>query len=301
MAIDDDVSKQIEVINKPEGQKHTGIMIALAIVVALLVVGQIYTLNKLGSLSALRASIAADDGKIHEQLVSQLNDKFANQLSALEDQNAQQLDALKAELNAASKRAGSAGRELKHARAMVAQLQAAQQQEADQLKQQIDQKADQQQVGALSQDMTATKSDLSSTKKKVDTLTSDLGMARSELGTLIARNHDDIDALRKLGERDYFEFTLTKGQESKVAGVGLILKKTNVKHNRFNLALLANDMTIDKNNRTTDEPIFFTPGGGHKRFYELVVNKVISNQVIGYLSTPKAGVETASAAQRTQP
>jgi len=158
MAIDE--VPKVEVNNRSEGQTHTGAMIALAIVVALLVVGQIYTLNKLGSLKGLRASIEADDGKIHEQLVSQLNDKFANQLSALESQNAQQLDALKTEMNDASKRAGSAGRELKHARAMVAQLQTAQQQEAEQLKQQIDQKADQQQVGALRQDMTATRSDL---------------------------------------------------------------------------------------------------------------------------------------------
>jgi multidrug efflux pump subunit AcrA (membrane-fusion protein) len=299
MAIDE-VSK-VEVHNTSDGQKNTGMMIALAIVVVLLVVGQVYTLNKLGSLNTLRASIESEDGKIHEQLVRQLNDKFSNQLAEFSSQNAQQLDALRTELDAASKRAGSAGRELKHARAMVAQLQTAQEQEAEQLKQQIDQKADQQQVGALSQDMTATRSDLSSTKKTVDTLSSDLGMARSELGTLIARNHDDIEALRKLGERDYFEFTLNKGQESKVAGVGLILKKTNVKHNRFNLALLANDMAIDKNNRTTDEPIFFTPGGGQKRFYEIVVNKVSSNQVTGYLSTPKGVMETASAGEGTRP
>jgi hypothetical protein len=304
MAIDD-VPSTIEVHNSSEGQKNTGMLIALAIVVALLVVGQIYTLAKLGSLSGLRASIEAEDGKIHEGLVSQINDRLSNQLSALENQNAQQLDALKTELDAASKRAGSAGRELKHARAMVAQLQTAQQQEAEQLRQQIATKADQQQVGALSADVNATKSDLGTTKKNVDTLSKDLGMARSELGTLIARNHDDVETLRKLGDRDYFEFTLTKGQEKKVAGVGLILKKTNVKRNRFNLTLLEDDMEIRKDNRTADEPIFFTPGGGHRKFYELVINKVNSNEVTGYLSTPKgAVVETASTApsgQGTQP
>jgi hypothetical protein len=298
MAIDE--VPNVEVHNTSEGQKNTGMMIALAVVVALLVIGQIYTLNKLGSLNALRSSIEAEDGKIHEQLMSQLNDRFSNELTDFSNQNAQRLDALKTELDSASKRAGSAGRELKHARAMVAQLQTAQQLEAEQLKQQIDQKADQQQVGALSQDMSTTKSDLSSTKTRVDTLSSDLGMARSELGTLVARNHDDIETLRKLGDRDYFEFTLTKGQERKVAGVGLILKKANVKHNRFNLTLLADDKTIDKNNRTTDEPIFFTPGGGHKKYYELVVNKVDSNQVTGYLSTPKGGMETASNASAGQ-
>ncbi len=36
----------------------------------------------------------------------------------------------------------------------------------------------------------------------------DLTMARSELGTLIAKNHDEIDVLRRLGERDYTEFTI---------------------------------------------------------------------------------------------
>jgi len=302
MAIDE--VPKMEVHDTSEGQKNTGMMIALAIVVALLVVGQIYTLNKLGSLNALRASIESEDGKIHEQLVSQLNDRFSNQLAQFSNQNAQQLDALKTELDAASKRAGSAGRELKHARAMVAQLQTAQQQEAEQLRQQIATKADQQQVGALSEDMNATKNDLGTTKKTVDTLSKDLGMARSELGTLIARNHDDIETLRKLGDRDYFEFTLAKGQEKRIAGVGLILKKTNVKRNRFNLALLEDDMMINKDNRTADEPIFFTPGGGQKKFYEIVVNKVSSGQVTGYLSTPKGAVETASAApagQGTQP
>jgi len=299
MAIDDEGSK-VEVHHTSEGQKNTGMMVAMAIVVALLVIGQIYTLNKLGSLNALRASIESEDGKIHEQLVSQLNDKFSNQLSDFSNQNAQRLDALKTELDSASKRAGSAGRELKHARAMVAQLQTEQEQEAEQLKQQIDQKADQKQVGALSQDMTTTKSDLSSTKTRVDTLSSDLGMARSELGTLIARNHDDVETLRKLGERDYFEFTLAKGQEKRIAGVGLILKKTNVKRNRFNMALLEDDMTINKDNRTADEPIVFTPGGGQKKFYEIVVNKVSSSQVTGYLSTPKGAVETASAASTGQ-
>jgi len=280
-----------------EDQKFAGATVAIIVVLALLVIGQIYTLSKM---SSLRTDIEAQDGKVHEQLVSQLTDKFANQLSTLENQNAQQLDVLKTELDDAAKRAGSAGRELRNARAMVAKLQTDEQQQADQLRQQIATKADQQQVGALSQDMTATKNDLGTTKQTVDTLAKDLGMARSELGTAIATNHDQIEALRKLGERDYYEFTLTKGQEQKIAGVALILKKTNVKRNRFNLTLLEDDMEIRKDNRTADEPIFFTPGGGQKKFYELVVNKVNSNQVTGYLSTPKGAVETASASEGTQ-
>src|SRR4029077_6986162 len=49
--------------------------------------------------------------------------------------------------------------------------------------------------------VTAVSTDLNTTKE-------DLKMAKSEMGTLIARNHDEIDQLRRLGERDYVEFTI---------------------------------------------------------------------------------------------
>ena len=98
-------------------------------------------------------------------------------------------------------------------------------------------------------------------------------------------SHDDVEALRKLGECDYFEFTLTKNARQNVAGLGLTLKKTNVKHNRFDLNLLADDLQIEKKGRAIDEPIFFYPLGGLKKPYELVINKVESDRVTGYIST----------------
>ena len=118
-------------------------------------------------------------------------------------------------------------------------------------------------------------------------------MARSEMGTLIARNHDDIEYLRKLGDRDYFEFTLTKNQPAKVAGVGLTLKKTNVKRYRFNLATLVDDMEVERKDCTINSPVYFYVNGS-KKPYELVVNSVGSNQVKGYLSTPKGVTQVAS-------
>ena len=148
-------------------------------------------------------------------------------------------------------------------------------------------------MGALSQDVSATRSDLDSTKKLLDTTRSDLGMARSELGTLIARNHDDIETLRKLGDRDYFEFTVDKGKSVRVANVGLALKKTNSKRYRYNVVLQADDMEVEKKDRSVNEPVFFYLKG-QKRFYELVVNKVESTKVSGYVSTPKGAVEVAS-------
>jgi hypothetical protein len=118
-------------------------------------------------------------------------------------------------------------------------------------------------------------------------------MARSEMGTLIARNHDDIEQLRKMGERDYFEFTVSRKIPARVAGVGLVLTKTNVKRHRFNLELLADDVQVEKKDRTINEPIFFYVSGS-KRPYELVVNEVKLDQVTGYLSTPKGAREVAA-------
>jgi hypothetical protein len=192
---------------------------------------------------------------------------------------------------------GSAGKQLRSAKALVAKLQQTTAQQAGELKQEIARKADEEKVGALSQDLSGTKTDLSSTQHNVDVLTKDLGMARSELGTLIARNHDDIDALRKLGERDYYEFTLSRGQKQDVAGVGMILKKTNVKRSRFDITLLADDMVVDKKSKTVNEPVAFYVAGS-KRPYEVVVNKVASNQVSGYISTPKGAANPRVASSR---
>ena len=85
-------------------------------------------------------------------------------MSAIENTNAQQMDALKDELDAAAKRVGETGGELKHARAMVTQLQNEQRKQAKQLQEELAQKADQQQVGALNQDVSAQRTDLDNTK-----------------------------------------------------------------------------------------------------------------------------------------
>ena len=83
----------------------------------------------------------------------------------------------------------------------------------------------------------------------------------------------------------------------KVGGGRLTLTKTNVKGHRFNLAMLADDIQVEKKDRTINEPIFFYVGGS-KRAYELVVNEVKPNQVKGYLSIPKGAKEVAASSQR---
>jgi hypothetical protein len=150
-------------------------------------------------------------------------------------------------------------------------------------------KANTDDVNKLNTDVTGVKSDLDATKNN-------LQMARSEMGTLIARNHDEIDQLRRMGTRDYFEFTVNrKGGAQKVGAVQVELKNTNQKKNQFTINVLADDKTFEKKNRSVNEPIFFYTGGSHAAL-ELVINKVTKSSASGYLSVPKAPGSTAASA-----
>src|SRR6201982_2436674 len=130
----------------------------------------------------------------------------------------------------------------------------------------------------------------------LDTTREDLKMARSEMGTLIARNHDEIDQLRRLGERDYVEFTISgRNRPQKVANVTVELKGINQKRNQFSVAMVVEDKRFEKKNRAINEPIFFYTTGTHIP-EELVINKVSKDQISGYVSIPKANSQGAPGA-----
>jgi phage-related minor tail protein len=125
---------------------------------------------------------------------------------------------------------------------------------------------------------------------------SDLNMARSELGTLIARNHDEIDLLRRKGERDYLEFTIAgKNQPQKVGNVTIELKGTNDKKNRANLVVTVEDKRYEDKNRMTNQPLIFYTTDSHTP-EEVVINRIAKNQISGYVSVPKSGAAPVTAA-----
>ena len=158
---------------------------------------------------------------------------------------------------------------------------------ATSMKAELANKANADDVNRLNGDVTGVKSDLDATK-------SNLQMARSEMGTLIARNHDEIDQLRRMGQRDYFEFTVSrKGGSQKVGSIHVELKDTNTKKNQFTINVLADDKNFEKKNRSVNEPIFFYTGGTRAAL-ELVVNKVTKSTATGYLSIPKTPETTAA-------
>jgi chromosome segregation ATPase len=133
-------------------------------------------------------------------------------------------------------------------------------------------------------------------KTDLDATREDLKMARSEMGTLIARNHDEIDQLRRLGERDYVEFTIVgKNKPQKVGNVTVELKGVNEKKNQFSAAMTIEDKQFEKKNRAMNEPIFFYTSGTHIP-EEIVVNKVGKNTISGYVSIPKANSQVSSTA-----
>src|SRR6201985_648260 len=137
-------------------------------------------------------------------------------------------------------------------------------------------------VGGVATDLAGTKEDLK--------------MARSEMGTLIARNHDEIDQLRRLGERDSAEFTIAgKNKPQKVGNLTVELKGVNEKRSQYSVAMTAEDRRLEKKNRSLNEPIFFYLSGT-KIPEELVINKVGKDTVSGYVSVPKANAQSQSSA-----
>ena len=152
---------------------------------------------------------------------------------------------------------------------------------------------------ATSDDVKTVDTKVVGVKTDLDATREDLKMARSEMGTLIARNHDEIDQLRRLGERDYVEFTIVgRNKPQKVGNVTVELKGVNEKRSQFNAAVTIEDRQFEKKNRAMNEPIFFYLSGTHIP-EEIVVNKVGKNTISGYLSIPKANSQTAAAATKS--
>lgn len=146
-------------------------------------------------------------------------------------------------------------------------------------------KASSEAVQSLSGDVSGVRSDLELAKQN-------LQFARGELGTLIARNREEIDQLRRLGLRDYYEFTLDrKGSRAKLGDILIELRGTNTKRNQFTVALHVDDLRLEKKNRSINEPIYFYTRGSRAPL-ELVVNQVGKNKVVGYMSVPKGNAAT---------
>jgi hypothetical protein len=243
--------------------------------------------------------------------MAQNNEKLATQISNLTDTSkvssasqTRHIETLKQELDAAKAAAQS------QARSLSSQAKAEAQAHADQLAKQLqaEEAKVQQQVSSeisevktaattantkiadVATDVGGVKSNLSQTQAELQKTIADLKSARGDLGVqsgLIATNASELAALKRLGERNYTEFKLGKTKDrQRVADITLLLKKTDPKKNKYTVEVMADDKLTVKQDKNVNEPVqFYTTKA--RQPYELVVNQVQKDMIVGYLATPK--------------
>jgi chromosome segregation ATPase len=236
-----------------------------------------------------------------------------SRLAAADARNAdlvQKLDSTNAQLRATSETLGqSVGMTQKQLETRAAAIMAAQRSSAARIEH--EQKATEQQLGQVATDVNGVKTDVGSVKTDVGGVKTDVASTKQDLedtkvqltrvvgdaGVMsgqIARTHDELEMLKHKGDRNYYEFTLHKGQQpTLLATIKLQLKKADEKHSRFTLNVNSDDKTIEKKDKGLDEPVQFYTGKSPV-LYEVVVNSIGKNQVTGYLSTPKGSPQAPS-------
>ncbi|HUK31472.1 MAG TPA: hypothetical protein VLV89_10185 [Candidatus Acidoferrum sp.] len=229
----------------------------------------------------------------------------ATQLSARLDQANSRIAEMRGRLEVTSGKLGLTQAEVSRAQSRALQIEK-EQQESDahltaqigQVKQETDAK-----IGAVSTDLSGTKSDLDATKKDLDATKGKLTMATGDIsnqGTLIARNHDEVEELKRLNERNIYDFTLTtktKGPQ-KVGPIQLQLTKVDSKKYKYTVIMVVDDKQIEKKDKTVDELWQITTRGARAP-YDVVVFEVGKDRITGYLSTPKDSSGSAPAAKPT--
>jgi hypothetical protein len=233
-------------------------------------------------------------------------DKKTQALATEVDKTNTRVADLKGQLDVTSQKLGLTQDELARARSLAQSIKKDQQDSDGQLRQQIGAvQADtttkfgqvETQLTGTQTDVAATKADLEATKSKLQKTVGDLGVQSG----LIATNHDEVEELKRLGERDIFEFSLSKAKAAQHVGpIQVQLKKVDPKHFKYTVNVVADDKVIEKKDRTVGEPIqFYTRGA--RAPYEIVVFDLSKDEIKGYLSTPKAGAPAAASSAATPP
>ncbi|MGD0871989.1 MAG: hypothetical protein ABSB88_20760 [Bryobacteraceae bacterium] len=145
-------------------------------------------------------------------------------------------------------------------------------------------------VSSVKGDVSSVKSDVASTQAEVEKTGSELKRMTGDMGVmsgLIATNGEQLNALKELGERNYEQFDIKRtGGPRKIGTIQLALAKADPKRNRFTMNVLADDKTVQKRDRTINEPVQFYLAG-NRQPVEIVVNEVKKDEVVGYIAMPK--------------
>jgi chromosome segregation ATPase len=254
--------------------------------------------------------VQTDMAKMKEQFSNELsNQKDASTVTTVAHQK--RIDTLKEELETARTQLNSEAKNLSaqakleasaHADALAKQLA----EEESKTKQQV--AAQQTEIGDVKQSATAAnariadvstdvggvKTNLSATQAELQKTIAALKSTQGDLGVqsgLIATNGTELAALKLRGERNYVDIKLGKTKApQRYADITILLKSTDPKKNKYTVQVMADDKLTEKKDKNVNEPVqFYTAKGGHLP-YELVINQVGKNEIVGYLSTPKETV-----------
>ena len=250
-----------------------GIVVVVLAIVSLAALGVGWTASN--KAASLQQSLAAQ-----QRQATQDGDVLNQRLSKAEDTNAQ----LQGELSVVTDKMKLTEGELGRARAQAKKIKEDDDKQltdlTNNLNGQLATKATVDDVNKLGTDVTGVKTDLDTTKNN-------LNMTRGEFGTLIAKNHDEVEELRRLGERDYYEFTNDKkNTREKVGSLMVELRTVNTKKSQYSVSIFVDDQLHEKKNLSANEPLYFFQNGNRAPL-EFVVNTIGKDKIAGYLSVPK--------------
>jgi len=215
-------------------------------------------------------------------------------LTAQLDQANSRIADLKSKMEITTQRVGLTQSELAQAKSRAESIRKEQQTSDEKLTEQLGQvqKESEEKIGAVAtevggakKDIETTKNDLEATKGKLDRSLGDMNV----MSGLIAHNRDDLEDLKRRGDRNYYEFTLQRSKTpQRVGPVQVSLNKTDPKKAKYTVTVIADEKTIEKKDKTSGEPVqFYVKGSSRMAPYEIVVFDVGKNQITGYLATPK--------------
>jgi chromosome segregation ATPase len=282
-------------LSGPHEAPTSGSRFALPVLFGAVIALAAFSIYLFVTLNHLRADIA----KVREAVTNEIATVRESSLATTEA-NRKHLESLREELEAARRNAALAAGQakleaLKHAEELAKQLEAEQKRQHQQVKGELSQvqqaaTAANAKIADVSSDVSSVKSEVASTKSELEKTISELKRVTGDLGVqsgLIATNAKELAALKALGDRNYYDFTISKSkQPQKVGDVLIRLKKTDAKRNRFTMDVIADDKTVEKKDKTINEPVQFYVAAARQP-YEIVVNQVKKNEIVGYLATPK--------------
>jgi hypothetical protein len=261
--------------------RWVGIVIVALAVVSLVALGAGWTASTRSK--ELEQNLASQNEQFKKN-----EDVLSQRLAKSEDTNAQ----LQGELSVVTDKMKLTEGELSKARTQAKKIKEEDAKELadlqNQTSAQLATKANVDDVNKLGTDVNGVKTDLESEKNN-------LQMARGEFGTLIAKNHDEVEELRRLGERDYYEFSIDKkNNREKVGNLMVELHNTNTKKSQYTVTIFVDDQRHEKRGLTANEPLYFFENGARAPL-EFVVNQVGKDKITGYLSVPKVNQAHAQA------